>query len=449
MKIKSLTVENFKRIRTVYIETSGTTIRICGRNAQGKSSTLDAIAAAFGGTTSCPDRAIREGETRARILVELPDGLRLERRFTRRADGGEDTSVQVLGADGVPLPSPQGVLDRLLGRIGRDPIASFDPLAFVRAEPRQQVELLRRLTGLDFRKLDAERAGAYEARTVANRLAKEAEARVERGLPGPGEPVAIADLLAEQRAARKAMQDRRDLELRSEDMLATLTQLDAQIGDLERKLLTARQDRDRIAKSRNQMISALLLTPEPPDLDAIDQRILAAQSHNEAITAKQRRIDESARQAKEASAAQKRADELTARIAAIDAEKERSLASAKLPLPGLGFDESGVSFQGLPLSQASGAEQLRVGVAIAAALKPPLGVVLIRDGSLLDDDSMAALDALAVEYDVQPWVERVSEDPGGIVIRDGEVAAAPVRPEIRTDAEVQTAIAGGAKAAGE
>jgi hypothetical protein len=78
-------------------------------------------------------------------------------------------------------------------------------------------------------------------------------------------------------------------------------------------------------------------------------------------------------------------------IAALDAQKESLLTSAKFPVDGLGISDDGVTFNGVPFVQASTAEQLRVSVAIGLALHPKLeyvtksaeGVsVLIEDGAV-------------------------------------------------------------------
>ncbi|MGN8821735.1 hypothetical protein ACTNC1_12740, partial [Atopobiaceae bacterium HCP3S3_A4] len=99
-------------------------------------------------------------------------------------------------------------------------------------------------------------------------------------------------------------------------------------------------------------------------------------------------------------------------------------ASATFPVEGLGFDETGVTFKGVPFSQASSAEQIRVSLAMAMALNPTLRVIRILDGSLLDDDSMQMVADAAKEGGYQVWIERVSDpSESAIVIEDGEVSA--------------------------
>ena len=111
-------------------------------------------------------------------------------------------------------------------------------------------------------------------------------------------------------------------------------------------------------------------------------------------------------------------------ISELDRTKARALASATFPVEGLGFDETGVTFNGVPFSQASSAEQIRVSLAMAMALNPKLRVIRILDGSLLDEDSMRMVADAAKDGGYQVWIERVSDSSeSAIVIEDGEVAA--------------------------
>lgn len=115
---------------------------------------------------------------------------------------------------------------------------------------------------------------------------------------------------------------------------------------------------------------------------------------------------------------------LTERIERIQKTKADALAAVEFPVPGLSFDESGVTLNGIPLEQASSAEQLRVSVALAMAANPELRVLRIVDGSLLDSDSMKIITELATEHDYQVWIEVVDESGKvGVVIEEGRVKA--------------------------
>ena len=115
---------------------------------------------------------------------------------------------------------------------------------------------------------------------------------------------------------------------------------------------------------------------------------------------------------------------LTEQIDTVDESKSAGIAAAKMPIDGLGFDETGVTYGGMPLKQCSSSEQLRVSTAVAMALNPQIRVLRITDGSLLDSDNLATLEELARAHGFQIWVEKVDESGKvGIVIEEGRVKA--------------------------
>lgn len=114
--------------------------------------------------------------------------------------------------------------------------------------------------------------------------------------------------------------------------------------------------------------------------------------------------------------------ELSAELDQVDAAKLKKIQSAKFPIEGLSITDSGVTFNGVPFEQASGAEQLRVSVAIGMAANPKLRVLLCRDGSLLDETSLRILTEIVQERDYQLWLERVGEGKEcTVIIEDGYV----------------------------
>lgn len=91
-------------------------------------------------------------------------------------------------------------------------------------------------------------------------------------------------------------------------------------------------------------------------------------------------------------------------------------------MDGLTFDENGVLLNKIPFDQASSAEQLKVSLAMGIAMNPKLRVLLIRDGSLLDEDNLKMIAELAAKNDCQIWLERVgSGDEVSIIIEDGSI----------------------------
>ncbi len=409
MRILKLEAENVKRLRAVRIAPKGNAVVIGGRNAQGKSSVLDAIQAALGGKGAAPAEPLRRGADRGHVVLELDD-LVVKRTFTE----GGGSQLVVTTKDGAKHAAPQTILDKLVGEL------SFDPLRFTRMEPKEQVATLRALGGLDFSALDAQRAKAFAERTEVGRELKRTGAMLEQSPHHDGAPaaeVSMVDLLAEletrrgQNRANKADRDKLEaMRSRAKSMVDRIEQLERELAAAKEELAKAQAEGKVFAGQVAALIDA--------DEAELVERIRTAEQTNAKVRANAARdkLEEEMQRLAE------QQTDLTASIEAIDEDKREQLAAAKFAVPGLAFDEHGVTLNGLPFEQASSAEQLRVSVAIGLAMNPKLKVLLIRDGALLDDDSLAAVAAQAAEADAQLWIERVGTDGAPtVVIEDGEV----------------------------
>src|SRR3990172_5374450 len=137
MKIIELQSENIERLKAVRIKPDGSLVQSTGKNGAGKTSVLDSITMALAGGDVIPEKPIREGENKAKIVVDLGD-IKVTRTWT----GNDKTYLAVETKEGAKYPSPQALLDILTGKL------SFDPLEFARMEPNKQVETLRQLVGI-------------------------------------------------------------------------------------------------------------------------------------------------------------------------------------------------------------------------------------------------------------------------------------------------------------
>lgn len=483
MKILSLKAENVKRLKAVEIHPDGSLVVVGGRNAQGKSSVLDAITMALGGAASFCERPVRDGAKGARIEIDLGD-IEVVRTFDDK--GGSKLTVR--GKDGNIKASPQALLDALAGRM------SFDPLTFSRMDRKRQLETLRKLVGVDTSSLDARYKTLFDERTATGRDTESVRARVE-AMPhhadAPAEEVSVLDLSAELERAkdnnRKLVQNKAELDaatayktalreravrvrdghektpemqaacdakdenlrqakaLRSEieEVKARLMRLHAELDvherrsvDLERAWDSARinagdaaDDECRAAEKRCGDLAESLIGMRTVDLEPIVAQIRSIEDTNRKVRENQNRRDHQ----RDVERCRARWDELTDQLDALEKEKRAAIAAAAFPVEGLSFDAEGVLFNSVPFTQASAAEQLRVSVAMGLALNPTLRVVLIRDGSLLDDDGLRLVAEMAAQRDAQVWVERVGHgEEVSVVIEDGSV----VDVHVGTQAEV-------------
>ncbi len=115
-----------------------------------------------------------------------------------------------------------------------------------------------------------------------------------------------------------------------------------------------------------------------------------------------------------------KAAEITWKMKQREEDKIKAIAQAKLPIPEITFGDNLILMNGVPFDQASDAEQLRASLAIAMSLNPKLRVIRVRDGSLLDEDSMAIVSKMASDKDFQVWIEKVDgSGKVGFVLEDG------------------------------
>lgn len=412
MKITKLEVESFKRVRAVTIKPDGSLITVGGANAAGKSSTLDAIEAALGGSRHAPGDPIRHGSKSARIVVET-DEITVTRKFTAKG-----STLEVKAKDGAVFPSPQEMLSTLIGPI------SFDPLSFVRLPPVEQAETLRKLVGLDLSAEDAARQTAYDKRTEVGREIKRLEGGLANlaGVPDdtPDAEVSVAELAAEierRQTTNAANAERRHALI---SMRADAKRCQEDIASLEEQLEVARARMNEIS-AKGKALSAQVAGLVDEDTTEIRDRIATAEQTNRAVRAKHGR----AKLQTELDAAIDESEKLSQRITEIDGVKADATARASYPVQGLAVGDDGIAYNGVPFAQASSAEQLRVSVAIGLALNPKLKVLLIRDGSLLDERNLAVIATMAEEAGAQVWLERVSSDGAGcsVLIEDGAVSA--------------------------
>lgn len=485
MQIRSFVVRDFKRIKEANIDLSSVDsalVLIGGKNGAGKSSALDALAVALWGSKMSPANPIREGQATAEVVVEL-EGYSVRRawRRTEKGDVATDVTVTTDGKNRARIEKPQTWLDARLSKL------ACDPVAFLALEPAKQAEMLRKLVGIDTTTLDGRIDAAFAARADLRRDG-EKEKAVLASMPrhddAPADPVvpelvqappvdfqliSAADVVAELEAAvateraaevaAAALQTAaRNCTLATERLGTIHTRIDrlrAELDAAESELAGEEERAGQLAATRVAASDALdaaraAVIPTAPirarlssieadnnatrqaaaDASAEARRKAAeanAQARAAADIANEKRRANAAHAAKSLEVDRLRA-EWTAKnneVEALRAEKAALLAAAKFPVPGLSFGEKGgVTFQGQPLEQASGAEKIRVSMAIALASAPAgddgIKLVLIRDASLLDEDSLELVARVAEEAGAQVILERVgTRDPGAIIIVDG------------------------------
>ncbi len=420
MKIIELYAENLKRLKVIQIKPDTGLVEITGKNGQGKTSVLDAIWWALGGTENIQSSPIRTGESHASVTVDLGD-MKVERKFIAQDDGTYTTSLKLTTPDGARYDKPQSRLDDLLGRF------TFDPLAFLRLNPVDQVRSLQGLVAsFDFAAADKYNKIDLEERRDWNRTAKTAR-EVESTLRGQ-----LPEVIPEPVDVSKAMNDLIEAQRHNnkvEETARLLTIAKNNRDDAERRVATLKQQieaaEEVLTFATNSVTEIEETVTERVDTSPLQEKIAGAQQVNAMVT----KAAEAERQDGVAKHAESMSAQLTAKVEARKAAAIAAIKEAQIPVEGLAIVDDRVTLDGIPFEQVSDAMQLRASVALAIAMNPKLRVLRVRDGSLLDDDALEIMRQMCADQDYQIWIERVdSSGEIGIVMEDGAIKGQVIEP---------------------
>lgn len=408
LKLLGVEVADFKRVRAINyrLDPNNPALVLGGANEQGKSSFIDAIYTALCGKGAQPSMPVRAGEHKATVRLDL-DTLHVHLTIT---EAGART-LRVTQADGANVARAQELLDSIVGKL------AFDPVAFTRYEPAKQYELVRELVGLNFDDLDQQERTAYDQRTEAARKLKETEARLAMmpapvaGLPdAPEDVAAVQAQLADAIKSKAAVTEAVNAATRAAQSLEAARFAVAQ---------AERHYNDHVEAEKRAKANYTDPAPLEAKLRNLAERNKAIDTNTQRkqldTIAKAHRLD---------------VEDFSAEVEAARKARKDRLAAAHFPVAGLSFHtdpdtgKAGLTLQGVPFEQASSAEKLRCAFAIVRAMNPKLRLCFIRDGSLLDAKSLAAVTEAAREWHGQVVIETVGRRPeASLVIEDGMEAA--------------------------
>lgn len=403
MKINKLEIENVKRVKAVKIEptANGLTI-IGGKNNQGKTSVLDAIAWALGGDRYRPSQAQREGSViPPNLHIVMNNGLIVERR-------GKNSDLKVTDPNG--KKAGQQLLNEFVEQL------ALDLPKFMEATSREKAQTLLQIIGVGPRLADLERQEKelYNERTYIGRTAdqKEKYAKEQPYYPEvPSVPVSASELIRQQQeilAQNGENQRKRErhhqLEQEYQSVTEQIQALLAKQGQLEADLKIARETSEGLTDR-----STAELEENISNIEEINRKVRANLDKDKA--------EEDAKGYRE------QYKRLTAQIEEIRSQKTDLLKEADLPLPGLGVEDGELVYHGQKWDNMSGSEQLKVSAAIVRRLNPECGFVLLDKLEQMDLDTLHEFGQWLEQEGLQAIATRVST--GGecsLIIEDGYVA---------------------------
>lgn len=402
VKINELLIENVKRVKAVQFEPSadGLTI-IGGRNGQGKTSVLDAIAWALGGNNYKPSVPERDGAlVPPNLHIELSNGLIVERK-------GKNSTLKVTDPNG--NKSGQQLLNEFVSTL------ALDLPKFINGSDKDKADSLLKILGIGdvLAQLDIKENQLYAQRTEVGRIAdrkKKAADEMPMYPNVPKEPVSATELIKQQQEilARNGENERKRQDAaRYEQILANaqiaFDEAKAALQKAEQDCLTARKSAEDLHDE-----STAELEKNLAEIEALNIKI-RANSTKEAAEV-------------EANNLQQEYDGLTEQIESVREERNKLLDSAELPLPGLSVKDGKLIYNNMPWDGMSGSDQLKVATAIVRKLNPQCGFVLMDKLEQMDLETLQEFGAWLKQEGLQVIATRVSTgDECSIIIEDGMV----------------------------
>lgn len=401
VKITQLELENVKRIKAVTLSPAenGLTV-IGGRNGQGKTSVLDAIAWALGGDKFKPSSPVRNGSViPPHLKIELSNGLIVER-------SGDNSKLKVIDPNG--KKGGQQLLNEFVETL------ALDLPKFMSANSKTKAETLLKIIGVgnELFKLDTEEQRLYNQRTEIGKIAdrKEDYARELPVYPGlPEEPLSVSELIRSQQdiLARNGENRRKRVkldEIQREYISKTkeLEILTARVEELKRDLETARKSAEDLEDESTTEIEANIA-----NIENINAKIRANIDRERAYS--------------EASEIRAQYNEITEKINSVRGQRTALLDGAEMPLEGLSVENGELTYNGAKWDCMSGAEQLKIATAIVRKLNPNCGFVLLDKLEQMDAETLREFGKWLESEGLQVIATRVST--GGecsIIIEDGE-----------------------------
>lgn len=422
VKITSFEAENVKRIKAVQLQPTenGLTV-IGGRNNQGKTSVLDAIAWTLGGNRLKPSDPHRSGSVRdPEVKIKLSNGLIVER-------SGKNGDLKVTDPSG--KKSGQALLDSLIGEM------ALNIPKFMEMNSKDKARKMLKMAGVEeqLAAIDKEKEELSNERLFIGRQvrAKEETLKGMERYPDAGIELMSPKKLLEQqqeillRNAENAKKRSRLAELEKD-----LERLNRDISDMENHLAVFKNNRMKLMQDLEigHKDAVDLYDESTEELEADVENI---ERHNLQVRANQ--AFKSA--ADEAKALRAKYQDLNSNIMELDQERLNLLKTCNLPLPGLSVDDkSELIYNGQRWDGMSGSDQLKVAAAICQKMNPECGFVLMDKLEQMDQQTMNEFGHWLESQGLQAIATRVSTgDECSIIIEDGQVKGKTTNDSERPD----------------
>ena len=421
MKINRLEIENVKRIHAAVVEPTpnGLTI-IGGKNRQGKTSVLDAIAWALGGKKYQPSQAVNADSTiPPRLKVIMDNGLVVERK-------GKNSDLKVTDPTG--KKGGQQLLDEFVEEL------ALNLPKFMEASGKEKANTLLQIIGVgpQLVELDQKEKELYQERLYVGRTAdqKEKFAKEQPYYPdAPQELVSPSELIRQQQdiLARNGEKARIRANAAEAERKAAAAEQALSIAygaaaEAEKRLEEAKAAYNKAMEEKEIAFSSAEDAGEDESTAELEANIADIEAINIKVRANLNKIqaEEDAKEYRD------KYTLLTQRIEDVRSEKTSLLDNADLPLPGLSVMDGELIYNGQKWDNMSSAEQMIVSTSIVRKLNPKCGFVLLDKLEAMDLDTLKEFGQWLEEEGLQAIATRVSTgDECSIIITDGYTEERP------------------------
>lgn len=431
MKINKLEIENVKRVKAVRMKPAenGLTV-IGGKNAQGKTSVLDAIAWALGGNKYRPSAAVNSDSVIPPYLkVIMDNGLVVERK-------GKNSELKVTDPSG--KKGGQQLLDEFVEEL------AINLPKFMEASGKEKANTLLQIIGVgpQLAELEQREKELYQERLYVGRTAdqKEKFAAEQPYYPdAPEEPVSAADLIRMQQEilARNGENQRKrdrlkEITFEKHRVYDEIQRLEQQIADLKERMTERKAAYEKVSEDES------IAMRDAADLkDESTAELEDSINHIDAINRKVRANLDKAKAEDDAKVYRDQYTQLSQDLEQVRSDKRALLDGADLPLPDLAVQDGELVYHGQKWDNMSGAEQMIVSTSIVRKLNPKCGFVLLDKLEAMDLDTLRAFGEWLEQEGLQAIATRVSTgEECSIIIEDGYGKASgeekPEEPQLKS-----------------
>lgn len=407
IKINSLELENVKRVKAVKLEPTknGLTV-VGGKNNQGKTSVLDAIAWALGGAKYKPSQAQREGSlVEPQLHIELSNGMVVERL-------GKNGTLKVTDPSG--QKGNQSLLDGFISQF------ALDLPKFMEADKNTKAKILLQIIGVGDKLsvFDKQESELYNRRTEIGRIADQKKKYADEMVQWDGVPeeiVSAAELIQQQQEI--LARNGRNQELRNQ-----VKNLEAQKTLLEQRIEEAQKALNAMHEQFAKLMEKLsIANTNAKDLqDESTAELEESIANIDSTNAKVRDNLNKQRAQEEADEYKRQYGDLTTQIEEVRKARMELLNSVEMPLDDLSVQDGELIYKGQKWDNMSGSDQLKVATAIVRKTNPQCGFVLLDKLEQMDIDTMNEFGKWLQDNNLQAIATRVSTgDECSIFIEDG------------------------------